>query len=351
MRKKAIILLLLLLPAVLAGCSDDGYYEKNGYAMGAAVSIKLYDSDNAAAIAADAIEQIREADSRLSPHLEGSDIFALNASKTGTSVSAYTISVLESAVQLCNLTGGVLDITLGAVTRLWGFDTQTPSLPDPDALAAALQTVDVSALLLDRASKTVAKEEGQLLDLGALGKGVACRDAAAALRRELSPAIVSVGGTVLLYRNNPDAPAWSVGIRDPRGDANDWFATLSLTVDTASDCLTISTSGAYEKTFTENGVAYHHILSPQTGMPVETGLLSVTVVCESGLLSDGLSTALFATGLNAKAAAILDNYLAEAVFVTADGGCYVTDGLLDRIALTAEGYTLHPLAEALGETP
>ena len=65
--------------------------------------------------------------------------------------------------------------------------------------------------------------------------------------------------------------------------------------------------------------------------------MSVTVVCDSGLYSDGLSTACFVLGYE-KSFSLLQKYQAEAIFVTDQGEVYVTDGLADAFTLTNENY-------------
>ena len=45
----------------------------------------------------------------------------------------------------------------------------------------------------------------------------------------------------------------------------------------------------------KDGVRYHHILDPATGQPAR-GCRSVTIVADSPLLADGLSTGVFILG-------------------------------------------------------
>ena len=87
----------------------------------------------------------------------------------------------------------------------------------------------------------------------------------------------------------------------------------------------------------ENDVRYHHILDPKTGYPADSGLISVTIVCEDGWLSDGLSTACFVLGYE-DSLPLLETYQAEAVFVTEDKEVIVTDGLKDMFTLTDSSY-------------
>ena len=101
----------------------------------------------------------------------------------------------------------------------------------------------------------------------------------------------------------------------------------------------VSTSGNYEKFFVENNKTYHHILNAKTGYPADSSLSSVTVVCESGVLSDALSTACYILGYN-DSLELLKKYDAEAVFVFKDKTVRVTDGLESKFTLTDESFVI-----------
>ena len=100
-----------------------------------------------------------------------------------------------------------------------------------------------------------------------------------------------------------------------------------------------STSGSYEKYFEQDDVLYHHLLDPKTGYPAESGLVSVTVVAKSGVLSDALSTACFVLGRE-DGMKLLEEFDAEGIFINSDNNITVTDGLKDRFTLTSRDYTL-----------
>ena len=109
-------------------------------------------------------------------------------------------------------------------------------------------------------------------------------------------------------------------------------------VEVASDCF-LSTSGDYEKYFEQDGVRYHHILDAKTGKPAQSGLHSVTILCDSGLVSDALSTACFVLGLE-KGMALAEKWDVEAVFVDEEHQVHITKGLRDSFTLQKDSYTL-----------
>lgn len=331
MKKKLSVRLsavLLCLCIILTVCSCGAKKaEFTSFAMGSAVTAAVYteNEDEAAALWSEICTAISDSDKALSATDKASDISRINASGTAV-VSKYTVSFLEKAVLLCNTLDRKTDITLGAATSLWGFSSDSPQVPDEEALKNAVGTVDIDGIFIDEANSTVSLQKGQKLDLGALGKGEGCDIIREKLTEKGLSACVSFGGNILVTGKNPSGKngMWKIGLRDPKKGVNDVFAYL--TVDSSSGAVCISTSGSYEKAFELNGKKYHHILDPETGYPVENGIASVSVICRSGLNADALSTALFVNGLNDRALSFLKAFSAEAVFVFKNGSVYATKG-------------------------
>ena len=308
--------------------------EKSGFAMGSVVTVKLYGTKDAAA-ADDILAEIeREENNSISRYKDGSEIHILNRNGMAE-LSEHTVDILRIALQLSADSGGAFDVTVGRLTSLWDFDNGAMGVPFENDIEAALSVCGSDKITVNGSRFTLG--EGQILDLGALGKGLACDDAAAVLAKNgIDGAVVSVGGSVLTYGTNPKGEDWTVGIRTPEPEDNSLALRLKI-----SGMAFISTSGDYEKYFIQDGVTYHHILSPQTGYPAESGLKSVTVVSDSGLLSDALSTACFVLGTE-DSGALLEKYGAEAVFIDKQNRVFVTDGLFDRCSAETDAYTLYP---------
>ena len=187
----------------------------------------------------------------------------------------------------------------------------------------------------DESISSIYIEDQCTLDLGAVGKGIACDVAQNYLKqqKEVSGAVIAVGGSILLYGSKVDGTNWNVAVQNPRGKDGEAMGVLSL-----SGTTNVSTSGDYEKYFMQNGKRYHHILDPSTGYPAESSLISVTVVSDNGLLSDGLSTACFVLGKE-KGQKLLEIYGAEGIFIDQNKKVTVTKGLKDKFTILNEEYT------------
>lgn len=235
--------------------------------------------------------------------------------------------ILERIWRISADSGGALDVTLGRLSRLWNMDGLAAegegegiSIPSTDQIRSALEERGYERVRF--AGDGMILPAGMQLDLGAVGKGIACDRVSAYLHSQpqITGAVVTVGGSVVTYGEKPDGSPWKVAVIHPREEGN-YLGVLSLTGEQY-----VSTSGDYERYVMVDGVRYHHILDPATGYPARSGLCSVTVLCDGGLLADALSTACFVLGPE-RGMALAENYGAEALFVREDGELQMTEGM------------------------
>lgn len=278
-------------------------------------------------------EQIlRDIENKMSKTIETSDVARLNAGGRAE-LSAETAEVLKTSLEAAHETNGAFSPALGGVMAAWGFGTEHTRVPSADELEALLLTADYQNMALNG---TTADAGGASVDLGGAVKGYALDRLALNLSQSgVSSAIISLGGSIYATGKKPDGGSYKIGIRDPEGSENDYMAVLSL------DTKFVSTSGTYERGFIENGKYYHHIIDPKTGAPVENGLAAVTVVCDSGILSDIYSTALFVMGPEA-GIPFAQSHGVDALFLTQEKQVLTTHGFAEKYALEIknEAYTL-----------
>jgi len=256
---------------------------------------------------------------------EGSELTAVNRGAGGdpVRVSDELMGLVVRGVELGERSDGAFDITWAAMWGLWDLDAA--QVPDPADITTRQALVDYRRVEMDPAATTLRlPQAGMMIGLGGIAKGHALDRSAKALREQgVTGFSLSAGGQVLVDGLFPDTPPrpWRVGIRDPRGERDAFFAWIDATD------VSVATSGDYERFFVSEGKRYHHILDPRTGWP-STAARSATVVTADATVADALSTAMMVMG-PAGLELIEASPGVEAVIVDTEGRVHTSSGLSD----------------------
>ena len=281
--------------------------DKSHIAMGTIITQKVYGES-----AKQDIEKnkalIDNLDNMISWRKDNSHIARLNDG--GALTIAYLMESIKQCSEISTASDGAFDITVGGISRLWNIGEENQRIPSDSEIKAELKNVGYGKIKYS--SDKVELTDGVKIDLGAVGKGMACDMVKTYLdNSDAQGAIISVGGSILAWGDyNKAGDKWQIAVAHPRNEG-EYLGILSV------DEGFISTSGDYERYFEKDGKRYHHILDATTGYPAETDVISVTVVCDSGLLSDALSTTCFILG-EEKSRGLLERYNASAIFVDKD---------------------------------
>lgn len=349
-------------------------YSKTDFVMSTVLSEKIYGTKDVNQDIKEELDKLEK--DQLSWREDHSVVSKINAdAQKGikTKLDSDMTSWVEDSLELAKRSNGAFDPTIGRLTRLWNIEGDNPKVPSKQEIKNTLEDTGYTKIHLEKVesqntantkknvdkdikdntakNKETSEDTSQntntnesvssiyigdkcTLDLGAVGKGIACDVVQDYLKKqkEVSGAVIAVGGSILLYGSKADGSDWNVAVQNPRGQDGEAMGVLSL-----SGTTNVSTSGDYEKYFMQDGKRYHHILDPSTGYPADSGLISVTIVSDSGLLSDGLSTACFVLGKE-KGEKLLETYGAEGVFIDQNKKVTVTKGLKDKFTILNKEY-------------
>ena len=254
---------------------------------------QYWQGDNAQECYEEIKAMLQDEENRLSSYKEESEISRINknSGKEPQKISDETFLILERSKELSSLTEGRFDITVSPLVRLWNVTGENPKVPAIEDIEKTKSLISFEKLSLDKENSTAfLEDEGMGIDLGAVLKGCFAEKSLAIAQKHGVSGYISVGGNMAVTGKKSDGSDFIMGIRNPRGEANDYIGTLSI------DGLTMATAGDYERSFVYEGKLYHHILDPFTGFPADTDIISATVLSKDGLLADFLSTYIFMEG-------------------------------------------------------
>ena len=241
--------------------------------------------------------------------------------------------VLSAAIELTAATRGAYDVSVSALSDLWGFGPEGPrQFPDAADIEMTLSQVGVAQLDWESTTRTLSKRaSGLKLDFSSLAKGYAVDLGADALEDlDIPHFMLEVGGEVRVRGSSPRGDAWRIAVERPDPGAQRGIQAALTVSDTG-----IATSGDYRNFFERDGQRYSHLIDPRTGHPIQHDVVSVTVVHGSAMMADAWATALTVLGS------------AEAMVLAEERGLAVY--LLKRSGDTLEAFSSTAMAQWMPE--
>ena len=259
--------------------------------------------------------KLYEIEKALSSTITNSDVYNFNNAQAGAQleVSQITYEVLSIAKDIYDLTEGYYNPALYYNVQAYGFggaeDYDYGTLPDDEIIA---KYTDLSTHFCDIRLKEedgryfVTKPEYTVevdgetlslkLDLGGIGKGYAV-DCVDRLIDEYGYKFgyFSFGTSSMLVKNNVGDGNFRLGLSSPRSPSREPYLSTAIRNEK------LSTSGDNEQFYMVGGgcsdrVRYCHIIDPTTGKPIQTGIMSVTVIGGGAAEDDALTTAIMCMG-------------------------------------------------------
>ena len=334
MKKKfiALIAVLSIFPALFScNLGKEKIYKDSKIAMDTIVTINIVSNSkkNARLAASKAFGEIERLSSLINFYSDGSELSKINrnAGKKPVHVSPETMDLIKDSIVVAKKSGGAFDPTIGAISVLWDF--QKKLIPGKRDISKRLKLVSYKNIIINEKKQTVyLRKKGMMIDLVGIAKGYAADRAIDILSASGRKAgMVSVAVDIRAYGLKPDGKPWMVGIRDPRPVS----ATENILAALPLKNMAISTSGDYQRFFIKDGVRYHHLLIPWTGMPAG-GCQSVSVIADKAVITDSFATAVFILGPE-KGMRLLEKMGYGGVIVDYYGRVHITEGIKDKIEI------------------
>jgi len=274
-----------------------------------------------------AFDEMKRIEQLMSTYLPDSEISRINraAGKEAVPVSREVEEVIREGKFWSEKSGGAFDITVEPLVQLWDFDGEKEVVPAHSTLRKTASLVNYQDIELFDHKVRLARS-GMAINVGGLAKGYAVDRAVSILRGRVLNGIVNAGGDLYAFGQKTRQSPWSIGLQHPR-KPQDLLAAFAV-INQA-----VATSGDYQRYFIKDGVRYHHIFDPKTGMPARK-MMSATLITTEAMEADALATAVFVMGPDEGLAWVdsLDNV--EAMVVLADGSTRFSKHFRDQPQFT-----------------
>jgi thiamine biosynthesis lipoprotein len=294
---KVIAVLVFVLMA--AGCNFKKETLYSGKTMGTIYNIKVvtWFFNTPENLKAKIDIRLNEIESRMSTYKKTSEISRFNEDHTDNlfPVSDDFIQVMTVAAQIYTLTKGAWDGTINPVVDLWGFGGKSSEkkIPAKEKIEERMKDVGFHNIEIAKNKYLVKKNPLVSLDLASIAKGYAVdKIAQLIVENSIENFLVEIGGEVYAKGLRKDGENWRIGVNLPQSGVSYDQVYKVVTLQARA----LATSGDYRNFFEAGEKRYSHVIDPNTGFPVDNGVVSVSIVAPSCVFADGLATAVMVMG-------------------------------------------------------
>lgn len=330
---QAAVALSMTLILTLTSCNDSASWQKGrGMIWNTVWNVTYLGTSE---LLSDAIDSLESVASSLSVFDPESMISVINRSESAP-VDKHIAEVYDMSVSVFKKSQGMFDPTIAPLIQAWGFGKGHTPTSDT---ARIEQILDHTGLMRThiRDGRLYKDDRNIEFNFSAIAKGYGVDEAAKAFTSKgCKDFMLEVGGEIVCHGLNPDGKKWKILIETPdedflrryfSGDRHPKF-TDNLVVELSDEAL--ATSGNYRNYFENGSGTYGHTISPKTGRPVRTDILSASVVAPTCMEADAMATACMALG-SFEGMIMLDDAGLAGAFILDNGDIVLSKNMKARI--------------------
>lgn len=314
--------------SLLCACEDNSYVRDEGIIWNTTYHITFKGPET---LRDSVVATLAEVGRSLNVFDKNSLVSEVNASGKAR-IDRHFMNVYEASLRVNELSDGMFDPTLSPLITAWGFGPGHEANADTVAVDSILRFVGITKTRIS--GDSILKDDARTqFNFSAVAKGYGCDAVAEMLRRNgVNHYLVEIGGEIALGGRNPEGGNWRISVDKPvQTDSTEIHDAVSVVELTDAG---IATSGNYRNFRKENGKTFGHTISPVSGRPVATDVISATVIAPTAMEADAMATACMAAGME-KSKEMLESAGMEGMLIRQDSSLWMTEGFREMTQATA----------------
>jgi len=278
---------------------------------------------------------LNEVEMSLSVFNPNSLVSLVNASDSAVTVDSAFEKVYELSRKVNVASDGMYDPTLSPLITAWGFGKGHSVVPrDTMNVDSILRFVGIPKTHLQK--HRIVKDDPRIqFNFSSVAKGYGC-DAIGEMfeRNGVHDYMIEIGGEVKVAGYSPRGSLWNISVDRP-------ILSDSLEIHESQEIIAVSgvgvaSSGNYRNFHRDGERTFAHTISPVTGRPVQTDVISVTVVAPTAMEADAFATACMAAG-SEKSAEMSRRFNLPVMMVLSDSSVW-TNPMFNRLVANPESH-------------